>query len=67
MAKADAVFIYIGTYPSEAAARDDYDVRPRLVRVNSSPWFPYTFSGHEFDAVTEPAPQDNFDPRHPKA
>ena len=26
MAKADAVFIYIGTYPSEAAARDDYDV-----------------------------------------
>ena len=26
MAKADAVFIYIGTYPSEAAARADYDV-----------------------------------------
>ena len=26
MAKADAVFIYIGTYPSEAAARDDYDI-----------------------------------------
>jgi len=26
MAKPDAVFIYIGTYPSEAAARDDYDV-----------------------------------------
>ena len=26
MAKDDAVFIYIGTYPSEAAARDDYDV-----------------------------------------
>ena len=26
MAKADAVFIYIGTYPDEAAARDDYDV-----------------------------------------
>jgi uncharacterized membrane protein len=25
MAKADAVFIYIGTYPSEAAARYDYD------------------------------------------
>ena len=25
MAKADAVFIYIGTYPSEAAAQDDYD------------------------------------------
>ncbi len=26
MAKPDAVFIYIGTYPSEAAAREDYDV-----------------------------------------
>jgi uncharacterized membrane protein len=26
MAKPDAVFIYIGTYPSEAAARTDYDV-----------------------------------------
>jgi uncharacterized membrane protein len=26
MAKPDAVFIYIGTYPSEAAARDDYDI-----------------------------------------
>ena len=26
MAKPDSVFIYIGTYPSEAAARDDYDV-----------------------------------------
>ena len=26
MAKPDAAFIYIGTYPSEAAARDDYDV-----------------------------------------
>ncbi|MFY9933694.1 MAG: DUF1269 domain-containing protein [Streptosporangiaceae bacterium] len=26
MAKPDAVFIYIGTYPSEAAARGDYDV-----------------------------------------
>ena len=26
MAKPDAVFIYIGTYPSEAAARADYDV-----------------------------------------
>jgi uncharacterized membrane protein len=25
MAKSDAVFIYIGTYPSEAAARADYD------------------------------------------
>jgi uncharacterized membrane protein len=25
MAKPDAVFIYIGTYPSEAAARYDYD------------------------------------------
>ena len=26
MAKPDAVFIYIGTYPNEAAARDDYAV-----------------------------------------
>ncbi len=26
MAKPDAVFIYIGTYPSESAARGDYDV-----------------------------------------
>ena len=26
MAKPDAVFIYIGTYPSEVAARDDYAV-----------------------------------------
>jgi len=26
MAKPDAVFIYIGTYPDEAAARNDYDV-----------------------------------------
>jgi len=26
MAKADAVFIYIGTYPSEGAARADYDI-----------------------------------------
>ena len=25
MAKPDAVFIYIGTYPDEAAARADYD------------------------------------------
>jgi len=42
-------------------------LRPRLGRVDSSPWYPYTFSSHEFDAVPEPAPQDNFDPRHPKA
>ena len=26
MAKPDAVFIYIGTYPDEAMARADYDV-----------------------------------------
>jgi hypothetical protein len=26
MAKADGVFIYIGTYPSEVAARGDYDI-----------------------------------------
>lgn len=30
MAKPDAVFIYIGTYPSEAAARADYDVAKDL-------------------------------------
>src|SRR5262245_4346833 len=26
MAKADGIFIYIGTYPSEAVARSDYDI-----------------------------------------
>ncbi len=26
MAKADGVFIYIGTYPDEMSARDDYDI-----------------------------------------
>ena len=26
MAKPDGVFIYIGTYPDETAARDDYDI-----------------------------------------
>ena len=26
MAKSDPVFVYVGTYPSEAAARSDYDV-----------------------------------------
>ena len=30
MAKADGVFIYIGTYPSEAVARSDYDVVKEL-------------------------------------
>jgi len=30
MAKPDAVFIYIGTYPGEAAARADYDVVKEL-------------------------------------
>ncbi len=30
MAKPDAVFIYIGTYPSEAAARGDYQVIKEL-------------------------------------
>ena len=42
-------------------------LRPRLGRVNQHPSFPYTFSSHEFDAVAEPAPQHNFDPKHPKA
>lgn len=26
MTKPDSVFLYIGTYPNEAAARDDYDI-----------------------------------------
>ena len=26
MAKADGVFIYVGTYPSEIVARDDYEI-----------------------------------------
>jgi len=30
MAKADGVFLYIGTYSSEAAARDDYDIVKNL-------------------------------------
>jgi 4-hydroxy-3-polyprenylbenzoate decarboxylase len=42
-------------------------LRPRLGRTNSYPWFPYTFSGHEFNAVPEPAPTSNFDPKHSKA
>jgi uncharacterized membrane protein len=35
MAKPDAVFIYIGTYPSEAAARADYDVVKDLHAVGA--------------------------------
>jgi uncharacterized membrane protein len=35
MAKPDAVFIYIGTYPSEAAARDDYAVVKDLHAVGA--------------------------------
>ena len=35
MAKADAVFIYIGTYPSEAAARADYAVVKDLHAVGA--------------------------------
>ena len=35
MAKADAVFIYIGTYPSEAAARADYKVVKDLHAVGA--------------------------------
>ena len=35
MAKPNAVFIYIGTYPSEAAARDDYDVVKDLHAVGA--------------------------------
>ncbi len=35
MAKPDAVFIYIGTYPGEAAARADYDVVKDLHAVGA--------------------------------
>ncbi len=35
MAKADAVFIYVGTYPSEEAARADYDVVKDLHAVGA--------------------------------
>ncbi len=35
MAKPDAIFIYIGTYPSEAAARDDYGVVKDLHAVGA--------------------------------
>ena len=35
MAKPEAVFIYVGTYPSEAAARADYDVVKDLHAVGA--------------------------------
>lgn len=35
MAKSEAVFIYIGTYPSEAAARADYDIVKDLHAVGA--------------------------------
>jgi uncharacterized membrane protein len=35
MAKADGVFLYIGTYPSEAAARADYDLVKDLHAVGA--------------------------------
>jgi uncharacterized membrane protein len=35
MAKADGVFIYIGTYPNEAAARADYDLVKDLHAVGA--------------------------------
>jgi hypothetical protein len=35
MAKPDAVFIYIGTYPSEVTARADYDVVKDLHAVGA--------------------------------
>jgi uncharacterized membrane protein len=35
MAKLDAVFIYIGTYPSEGAARADYDIVKDLHAVGA--------------------------------
>jgi hypothetical protein len=36
MAKPEAVFIYIGTYPSEVAARADYDVVKDLHAVGAA-------------------------------
>ena len=36
MAKPEAVFIYIGTYPDEAAARNDYDVVKDLHAANAN-------------------------------
>jgi uncharacterized membrane protein len=35
MAKPDAVFIFIGTYPNEAAARADYDIVKDLHKVGA--------------------------------
>lgn len=35
MAKPDAVFVYIGTYPSEAAARTDYNVVKDLHKLGA--------------------------------
>ena len=35
MAKADGVFLFIGTYPSEADARDDYDAVKDLHAVGA--------------------------------
>ena len=35
MAKADGVFIYIGTYPSEMSARDDYEIVKDLHAVGA--------------------------------
>ena len=35
MAKPDAVFVYIGTYPEEAAARADYDVVKDLHKIGA--------------------------------
>ena len=41
MAKADGVFIFIGTYPDEAAARADYDVsRTSIWPAPSAPTTP---------------------------
>ena len=42
MAKPDAVFIYIGTYPSEAAARDDYAVVKDLHVVGAVGTYTFT-------------------------
>ena len=41
MAKADAVFVYMGTYPGEATARADYDVVGTCMRpARSAPTTP---------------------------
>jgi len=44
MATPAGVFIYIGTYPSEAGARADYDV-VKDIKNPTPDWAPYSQSG----------------------